>query len=212
MIDAESSVLITTDAYYRSGKLLDHEQAADTAAELAEKGGQKIAKVLVWQRYPGKYSSPTPLVEGRDFLVNDMLKGYRGEGKTGGDAFRRSAFSHVYQRHHWKTQGVPARRRRLPLLRGGHSKYVQDIHPSDVYWCMADIGWITGHSYIVYGPLLLGASVVVYEGVPTWPDAGRPWRIAEELDVNIFHTSPTAIRALRRAGPDEPASTTTTSS
>jgi acetyl-CoA synthetase len=70
---------------------------------------------------------------------------------------------------------------------------------------MADIGWITGHSYIVYGPLALGASTVIYEGVPTCPDAGRPWRIAQELDVNIFHTSPTAIRALRRAGPDEPA-------
>ena len=66
---------------------------------------------------------------------------------------------------------------------------------------MADIGWITGHSYIVYGPLALAASSVVYEGLPTYPDAGRPWRIAEELDVNIFHTSPTAIRALRRAGP-----------
>jgi acetyl-CoA synthetase len=69
---------------------------------------------------------------------------------------------------------------------------------------MADIGWITGHSYIVYGPLALGASSVVYEGMSTWPDAGRPWRIARELDVNIFHTSPTAIRGLRRAGPDEP--------
>ena len=87
----------------------------------------------------------------------------------------------------------------------GTSKYIQDIHPEDVYWCMADIGWITGHSYIVYGPLALAASSVIYEGVPTYPDAGRPWRIAEELGVNIFHTSPTAIRALRRAGPDEPA-------
>src|SRR5258705_13291889 len=86
----------------------------------------------------------------------------------------------------------------------GTSKYIQDIHPQDVYWCMADIGWITGHSYIVYGPLALAASSVVYEGLPTHPDAGRPWRIAEELAVNIFHTSPTAIRALRRAGPDEP--------
>lgn len=80
------------------------------------------------------------------------------------------------------------------------SKYIQDIHPEDVYWCMADIGWITGHSYIVYGPLALAASSVLYEGAPNIPDAGRPWRIAEDLGVNIFHTSPTAIRALRRAG------------
>src|SRR5690606_41711365 len=78
------------------------------------------------------------------------------------------------------------------------------IKPEDVYWGMADIGWITGHSYIVYGPLSNGTSTVVYEGVPTYPDPGRPWRIAEELGVTIFHTSPTAIRQLRRAGPDVP--------
>ncbi len=86
----------------------------------------------------------------------------------------------------------------------GTSKYIQDIHPEDVYWCMADIGWITGHSYIVYGPLALAATSVLYEGVPTYPDAGRVWRIAERLDVNIFHTSPTAIRMLRKSGHDEP--------
>ncbi len=87
----------------------------------------------------------------------------------------------------------------------GTSKYIQDIHPEDVYWCMADIGWITGHSYIVYGPLALCASSVIYEGIPNYPDAGRCWRIAQDLGVNIFHTAPTAIRALRKIGPDEPA-------
>src|SRR5208283_651648 len=86
----------------------------------------------------------------------------------------------------------------------GTAKYYQDIHPEDVYWCLADIGWITGHSYIVYGPLALAATSVIYEGVPQFPDAGRPWRIAERLDVNIFHTSPTAIRMLRKAGAEEP--------
>ena len=87
----------------------------------------------------------------------------------------------------------------------GTSKYYQDIHPDDVYWCLADIGWITGHSYIVYGPLSLGTTTVIYEGVPNYPDGGRPWRIAEKLGVNIFHTSPTSIRMLRKVGPDEPA-------
>jgi acetyl-CoA synthetase len=86
----------------------------------------------------------------------------------------------------------------------GTSKYYQDIHPGDVYWCMADIGWITGHSYIVYGPLALGTTTVIYEGVPNYPDGGRPWRIAEKLGVKIFHTSPTAIRMLRKVGPEEP--------
>src|SRR5205823_1225853 len=84
------------------------------------------------------------------------------------------------------------------------SKWILDIHPEDIYWCMADIGWITGHSYIVYGPLANAATSVLYEGVPTFPDAGRPWRIAERLGVNIFHTAPTAIRMLRRLGPEEP--------
>jgi acetyl-CoA synthetase len=86
----------------------------------------------------------------------------------------------------------------------GTSKYYQDIHPDDTYWCFADIGWITGHSYIVYGPLSLGTTSVMYEGAPTYPDAGRPWRIAEKLGVNIFHTAPTTIRMLRKLGPDEP--------
>jgi len=84
------------------------------------------------------------------------------------------------------------------------SKWILDIHPEDIYWCMADIGWITGHSYIVYGPLANAATSVMYEGVPTFPDAGRPWRIAERLGVNIFHTAPTAIRMLRKLGPQEP--------
>jgi len=87
----------------------------------------------------------------------------------------------------------------------GTSKYYQDIHPDDTYWCMADIGWITGHSYIVYGPLALGTTSVMYEGTPNYPDAGRPWRIAKQLGVNIFHTSPTAVRMLRKVGPEEPA-------
>ena len=87
----------------------------------------------------------------------------------------------------------------------GTSRYYQDIHPDDTYWCFADIGWITGHSYIVYGPLSLGTTSVMYEGVPTYPDAGRPWRIAEQLGVDIFHTAPTTIRMLRKLGPEEPA-------
>ena len=87
----------------------------------------------------------------------------------------------------------------------GTSKYYLDIHPEDTYWCFADIGWITGHSYIVYGPLALGTTSVLYEGAPAYPDAGRPWRIAERLGVNIFHTAPTTIRMLRKLGPDEPA-------
>jgi acetyl-CoA synthetase len=204
--DSGSHVLITMDAYYRAGTLLDHKEKADIAATEAAKDGHKVDKVLIWQRYPGKYSSPTRIVEGRDFIVNDLLPKYRGRRI---EPARMAADAPLFLMY---TSGTTGRPKGVQHSTGGYlayaawtSKYVQDIHPEDVYWCMADIGWITGHSYIVYGPLALAASSVVFEGVPTHPDAGRPWRIAKELDVNIFHTSPTAIRALRRAGPDEPA-------
>ncbi|BBB32615.1 acetyl-CoA synthetase [Thermotomaculum hydrothermale] len=205
IVDAKSKVLITMDSYYRNGKLLDHKKKADIACNMAKEMGQEVEKVLIWQRYPGKYSSETPLVEGRDFIVNDVLKDYYHREIEPEILPSEGTLFLMY------TSGTTGKPKGAQHSIGGYlsyvtgtSKYILDIKPEDVYWCMADIGWITGHSYIVYGPLALGASSVIFEGVPTYPDAARPWRIAEELGVNIFHTSPTAIRALRRLGPDEP--------
>src|SRR5215468_171771 len=204
--DSQSHVLIYADSYYRSGKLIDHKTAADIAVETAKKEGTEIQKVLVWRRYPGKYGSASPIVKGRDYFMDEVLKDFRGKKVEPVSMDAEAPLFLMY------TSGSTGKPKGCQHRTGGYlayvtgtSKYIQDIHPEDTYWCMADIGWITGHSYIVYGPLSLAASSVVYEGLPTYPDAGRPWRIAEELDVNIFHTSPTAIRALRRAGPDEPA-------
>lgn len=205
IVDSGSKVLITMDAYYRGGKLLDHKEKADIAADLAEKDGQKVDQVLVWQRYPGKTSSPTLMQDGRDFFVNNVLNDFYGRRI---DPVSLPAEAPLFLMY---TSGTTGKPKGCQHSTGGYlayvtgtSKYIQDIHREDVYWCMADIGWITGHSYIVYGPLSLGASTVIYEGIPTYPDAGRCWRIAQDLDVNIFHTAPTAIRTLRKVGPDEP--------
>src|SRR5450756_977043 len=204
--DSGSNVLIYADGYHRSGKMIDHKAAAEIAVATAEKEGQTIDKVLVWRRYPGKYSSAAPMVKGRDFFVDEIIGNYRGKRVDPVPMDSEAPLFLMY------TSGTTGKPKGCQHRTGGYlayvtgtSKYIQDIHPEDVYWCMADIGWITGHSYIVYGPLALAATSVIYEGVPTYPDAGRVWRIAERLDVNIFHTSPTAIRMLRKAGPDEPA-------
>jgi acetyl-CoA synthetase len=205
IVDSGSDILITMDAYYRGGQIIDHKEKADIAVADAAKEGKKVQKVLIWQRYPGKYSAKTPMVEGRDFFVNDLLKKFYGVRVA---PVKMPAEAPLFLMYTSGTTGKPKGCQHntggFLAYTAGTSKYVQDIHPEDVYWCMADIGWITGHSYIVYGPLAIAASSVVYEGIPTYPDAGRCWRIAQDLDVNIFHTAPTAIRALRKVGPDEP--------
>ncbi len=205
IVDSESDVLVTMDSYYRNGALLDHKEKADIAFQDARSMGHTLQKILVWQRYPGRYSSPTPMVDGRDYIVQDLLTQYRGQRVAPESMNAEDPLFLMY------TSGSTGRPKGAQHGTGGYlsyaawtSKMIQDIHPEDVYWCMADIGWITGHSYIVYGPLALAASTVIYEGTPTYPDAGRPWRVAEELGVNIFHTSPTSIRALRKAGGGEP--------
>lgn len=205
IVDSESRVLITIDGYYRNGKWLNHKEKADVAVQRARESGQEVSRVLIVQRDAGHYGG-TPLVAGRDALVQDLLAAHRGVRVAPEPMLAEDPLFLMY------TSGSTGKPKGIQHGTGGYlsyaaatSKYVLDIHPDDVYWCMADIGWITGHSYIVYGPLSLGATSLIYEGGPTYPDAGRPWRVAERLGVNIFHTSPTAIRSLRQHGDDIPA-------
>jgi acetyl-CoA synthetase len=203
--DSQSRILVTMDAYYRNGELIDHKAKADEALAKAREEGQEVEKVLVWRRHPGEYGSHSPMVDGRDFFVDELLEDYRDKIVEPVSMPAEAPLFLMY------TSGTTAQPKGCQHSTGGYlayvagtSKYYQDIHPEDTYWCFADIGWITGHSYIVYGPLALGTTSVMYEGVPTYPDAGRPWRIAERLGVNIFHTAPTTIRMLRKLGPEEP--------
>ena len=205
IVDSGSHVLITCDGYYRNGQLIDKKKDADGAVEEAAKAGAKVDKVLVWRRKQGKYLSQIPMVEGRDFFVDDLMKKYAGRTVQPVSRDAEDPLFLMYTSGSTgKPKGVQHRTGGYLAYVTGTAKYVLDIHPEDVYWCLADIGWITGHSYIVYGPLSLGTTTVIYEGVPTYPDAGRAWRISEKLGVNIFHTAPTTIRMLRKAAPDEP--------
>ena len=203
--DSQSRILVTIDGYYRNGELVDHKVKADEAVARAAEEGITVDKVLVFRRHAGQYASQSPMVEGRDFFVDEAIAEHRGALV---DPVSMPAEAPLFIMYSSGTTGRP---KGCQHSTGGYlayvagtSKYYQDIHPEDTYWCAADIGWITGHSYIVYGPLSLGTTSVLYEGVPTYPDPGRPWRIAERLGVTIFHTAPTTIRMLRKLGPEEP--------
>ena len=171
--DSGSHILVTMDGYYRNGEMIDHKVKADEAVAAAREEGHEVDKVLVWRRHPGKYASKTPMVDGRDFFVDELLEDYRGRVVEPVSMPAEAPLFLMY------TSGTTGRPKGCQHSTGGYlayvtgtSKYYQDIHPDDVYWCMADIGWITGHSYIVYGPLALGTTTVIYEGVPTYPDGG----------------------------------------
>ena len=176
--DSGSHILVTMDGYFRNGELLDHKAKADEAVATARDLGAQVDKVLVWRRHPGQYASNSPMIGGRDFFVDELLKDYRGSVVEPVSMPAEAPLFLMY------TSGTTARHKGCQHSTGGYlayvagtSKYYQDIHPEDTYWCFADIGWITGHSYIVYGPLALGTTSVIYEGVPAYPDPGRPWRI-----------------------------------
>lgn len=194
--DCQSKVLVTADGYYRAGKVVPQKENADRALEDVS----VVEKVLVVKRI-GR--NDTPWTEGRDYWYNEEYA--KVDDKC--DPEWMNAEDPLFILY---TSGSTGKPKGVLHTTGGYMVYtaksfldIFDWHPGDVYWCTADIGWITGHSYIVYGPLAAGATSMMFEGVPTWPEPDRFWHEVEKWKVNQFYTAPTAIRALMKFG-DEP--------
>ena len=196
ILDSDCRTLITADEGLRGGRAVPLKQNAETA--LAD--CPNVHTVLTVQRTGGD----VPWREGRDVWYHELVDSQSSEFEPATMAAEDPLFILYTSGSTGKPKGVQHSTGGYLLHAAMTHKYVFDYHDGDIYWCTADVGWVTGHSYIVYGPLANAATGVLYEGVPTYPDPGRPWRIAERLDVNIFHTAPTTIRMLRKAGPDEP--------
>ncbi len=196
--DAQAKVLITADGGYRGAKTIPLKQTADEALEQSP----SVEKVVVVRRTAEK----VPFVEGRDLWWDDLMK----DAAEYCEPVEMDAEDPLFILY---TSGSTGKPKGVLHTTGGYMVYtaytfrnVFQYRDGDVYFCAADIGWITGHSYIVYGPLLEGATSVMFEGIPTWPAPDRYWQVIEKYGVNEFYTSPTAIRALLAKGESWPAS------
>jgi acetyl-CoA synthetase len=196
--DAKARLLITADGGYRRGQIVQLKQVADEAVA----GTPSIEHVVVFQR--GAASVPVTMQEGRDHWYHELM----AKASPRCDAEAMDAEDMLYILY---TSGTTGKPKGIIHTTGGYmvgtyatTKMVFDLKEDDVFWCTADLGWVTGHSYVVYGPLANGATVVMYEGAPDWPAKDRFWSLIEHYGVTVFYTAPTAIRAFMRWGSEWP--------
>ncbi len=193
--DCQSHFIITADEGLRGGKKIPLK--ANTDAALAKTGS--TAKVLVVRRTGGQVTWE----KGRDLWYHEEMASVKPECKPEKMKAEDPLFILYTSGSTGKPKGVLHTTAGYLVYASMTHQYVFDYHDGDVYWCTADVGWVTGHSYIVYGPLANGATTLMFEGVPNYPNASRFWEVIDKHQVNIFYTAPTAIRALMQGG-DEP--------
>ncbi len=198
IVDAGAKLLITADGAYRGGHIVELKHSSDKALE---SGCETLRKVIVLKR-TGEAVAMQP---GRDIWWHDAVAGQRKECAAVAFPAEHPLFLLYTSGSTGKPKGIQHSSAGYLLGAKLTSRWVFDLQADDVFWCTADVGWVTGHTYVAYGPLAAGATIVMYEGAPTYPDAGRFWQICQDLGVTIFYTAPTAIRALMKFGDEVPA-------
>jgi acetyl-CoA synthetase len=205
MADATCTILLTTNGTHRGAKPVQMKTVADEAMAIAEKQmGKPVETCIVVERIPGSVGVEHEMKDGRDFWYADVMADADPVCEAEPMESEDPLFILYTSGSTGKPKGVLHTTAGYMVYASQTHKYVFDYHDGDIFFCTADIGWVTGHSYIVYGPLANGATTIMFEGIPTYPAADRFWQIVEKWSVSQFYTAPTAIRAIAALGDDFP--------